>query len=368
VPDSITFYGVRDQNSAGNAALNVRGSETVTFVFRTSGTGGNLVLSQVPDDSDPDTLPEVDPNTKIVINGVEYNFAVLLTGTLPTTNPNGAQRVPDNLEGEEGMLIKVDIDGDGLDADDPQYFFTLNGEPPVGTWGNGAVSLGGTDTTPPDEPVCFCRGTEIATPSGPRMVESLRSGDVVLTANGAAVPIIWTGRTRISLAELLADADLRPICIPANALAPGLPKVDLSVSPQHRVLFEGPACELLFGEPSVLVPAKHLVATLAEVQAPTGEVEYFHILLQDHDMLVSNGLATESFQPARRSMDVMGPVARIMLEAVIAALGEADLLTRKDRHLSLKEPEARVLLRSLAMGRDRRIGRMPDAERVSLSH
>jgi Ca2+-binding RTX toxin-like protein len=44
---------------------------------------------------------------------------------------------------------------------------------------------------------CFLAGTLIATPSGERAIETLRIGDLVLTADGRAVPILFTGRTTV---------------------------------------------------------------------------------------------------------------------------------------------------------------------------
>ena len=58
-----------------------------------------------------------------------------------------------------------------------------------------------TTTTPSDAiilPVpCFLAGTLIATPSGERAIETLRVGDLVLTADGRAVPILFAGRTTV---------------------------------------------------------------------------------------------------------------------------------------------------------------------------
>ena len=61
-------------------------------------------------------------------------------------------------------------------------------------------------------------------------------------------------------------------------------------------------------------------------------------------MLISNGLVSESFQPARRTMDVMDHVTRTRLEDVLAVLCANDMLAQKDSYLSLKEHEAAVLL------------------------
>jgi Hint domain len=295
-----------------------------------------------PDDTGDLTLESTggapDPDTWVTINGTTYSFTYDVVGSLPT----GHNKVPDVLEGKNVAVITLS-NGD-------KYFYVTDGSGTQGLMlemGGGNIKLDAPNENPPPVYVCFCSGTLIATPSGKRGVETLVAGDMVLTAEGHAKPVIWVGATRVSRAALLASESGRPITIAADSFGPGRPSQDLHVSPQHRVLIQGPLCELLFGEAAVLVPAKFLVGELAEVATPEADVEYYHILLEDHDMLLSNGLPTESFQPARRTMDVMGADARQMLEAVIATLGEAPLLSRKDSFLSLRQPEAEVLLSRL---------------------
>jgi Hint domain len=278
----------------------------------------------------------MDPDTWAIVGGTTYRVVYDAVSTLPVDN-----KVPDSLEGDPVYVIRL------YSLTDPpvlfkSYFFSPESATNIaGTqalmngFGNGNLRLGAS-LEPPPVYVCFCRGTEIATPSGPRKVEGLRAGDKVTTSDGSAREILWTSSTRLSRADLHRQPDQRPIRIAANAIAEGLPKTDLSVSPQHRILFEGAACELLFGEPAVL--------------------------LADHDMLISNGLATESFQPARRTLDVMGPAGRLMLEAVIAALGDRDLLTRQDRFPSLKRHEAQSLMQSLCARPTAALAAVRDAE------
>ena len=45
-----------------------------------------------------------------------------------------------------------------------------------------------------ETPICFLRGALIATPSGETSIKRLTVGDLILTASGAARPIVWIGR------------------------------------------------------------------------------------------------------------------------------------------------------------------------------
>jgi len=134
---------------------------------------------------------------------------------------------------------------------------------------------------------CFARGTRIDTPNGSRLVEDLRAGDLVVTLDAGAQPVIWAGsRTVCGRGE---DA---PVLIKAGALGN---RADLYVSPQHRMLIRAPLTELHSGEPELLVPALHLVNHTTILRAPCDEVTYFHIMLARHHILYSEGAPSESF-------------------------------------------------------------------------
>jgi VCBS repeat-containing protein len=148
-----------------------------------------------------------------------------------------------------------------------------------------------------DEPPCFTRGTLIETPHGPRPVESLRAGDAVLTADNGVQQIRWVGSRRLALGGNVDDEKLRPVRLRAGSIAPGVPDRDLLVSPMHRVLVGGAQSQLLFGRDEVLAPAKHLVNGQSIFTEALAEVEYFHILFDSHQILVSLNLKSESFYP-----------------------------------------------------------------------
>jgi hypothetical protein len=70
----------------------------------------------------------------------------------------------------------------------------------------------------------------------------------------------------------------------------------------HRILVRGWQAELYFGDEELLVPAKHLVNDHSVVWQPVDRVEYFHILFDQHEVIFSDGAATESFYPGDQIM------------------------------------------------------------------
>src|SRR5690606_35982747 len=115
--------------------------------------------------------------------------------------------------------------------------------------------------------------------------------------------VAWVGRKRLSLAQLVANPALRPVLIPAGAFGPGFPARDMRVSPQHRILLDGPRAEMLFGEPEVLVAAIHLCGRMGIRQELSPGIDYIHVMFEQHQILCSDGIWSESFQPASRMVD-----------------------------------------------------------------
>ena len=159
--------------------------------------------------------------------------------------------------------------------------------------------------------ICFTPGTRLVTPDGPRLIQDLRSGDLIQTRDNGAQPVLWTGHRRMSGARLYAMPHLRPIRFRANAMGPHRPDADLLVSPQHRLLVKGAAAQALFNTSEVLVAAENLINDDSiMVDYTLREVTYVHVLLERHNVIWANGLETESFHPANTSLDMVEPVQR----------------------------------------------------------
>ncbi|MBU2868102.1 Hint domain-containing protein [Pacificibacter marinus] len=152
--------------------------------------------------------------------------------------------------------------------------------------------------------ICFTPGTQILTPDGARLVEDLREGDWVQTKDNGPQALRWVGGRRVSGARLYAMPELRPVRLRADALGMGNPDEDLIVSPHHRMLVSGKAARELFNADEVLIAAKDLVNDRSIVIDRTHkQVNYIHLLFDAHQVIVANGLETESFHPEIADLD-----------------------------------------------------------------
>lgn len=106
---------------------------------------------------------------------------------------------------------------------------------------------------------CFCHGTQILTPEGPRPVETLRVGGLVRTRDHGAQRIRWTSPVELGPQGLAQQPHLHPIRIAAGALGDATPAEDLLVSPRQRVVVRSSVARSLFGLEEVLVSARHLL-------------------------------------------------------------------------------------------------------------
>ncbi len=178
---------------------------------------------------------------------------------------------------------------------------------------------------------CFARGTRLATPDGPRAVESLSVGGTVVTASGEIRDIVWIGRRRIDARRHPVPARVWPVRIAAGAFGPDCPRTDLLLSPDHAVFVD-----------EVLIPVKHLINGTSIAQVPMGEIVYYHVELASHDVLLAEGMPVESWLDTgdRTRFDNGGPVVALnpdFSECMWEILGCAPLIVVGPRLDAVRE-------------------------------
>lgn len=167
---------------------------------------------------------------------------------------------------------------------------------------------------------CFTPGTAIATPKGEVLAEELRIGMQVITRDNGVQPIRWIGRRTISAAALARNAHICPVLIRRGTLGDNLPERDMLVSPNHRLLVARDKTILHFNEPEVLAAAKYMTCTQGITTMVPRQVSYIHFMFDRHEVVLSNGCWSESFQPDDRSLRGFGNAQRAELLDLFPAL------------------------------------------------
>lgn len=199
--------------------------------------------------------------------------------------------------------------------------------------------------------VCFCAGTLISTPDGARLVEDLQVGDTLMTSRGPDV-LRWIGKRHVAAAERLENPRLHPVRIAAGALGAGLPVRDLLVSRQHRMLCRNRVVATMFGEPSVLVAAIRLVGLPGvTLEEDPGDVTYYHLALDRHEVIYAEGAPTESFRITANSLASLTAEGREELFTLFPALQGTGLSPLPDAALIPPRPRQKSLIRRIAKNR-----------------
>ena len=179
-------------------------------------------------------------------------------------------------------------------------------------------------------------GARILTQFGERPIETLQTGEMVVTRDHGLQAIRWIGQRTVP-----GIGDFAPISI-ASSVMEGA-REGLLVSPQHRILFTGYRVKLLFGESGVLVAAKHLIDDRDVCICPRDEVTYIHIMFDRHEVIYAEGIATESFPAGDTALSAVTASAREELFAIFPELRSAPCRHRDTVRTRLKWHKAQLL-------------------------
>lgn len=310
--DDTLFVGTNDIADAGEGddTATVRGENATLdmgdgddFVTVTNDAAGADIMGSAGRDTfDINNAPGTvaDPSTMTIDGGSEGDdYDVLdLTGSVVD---NGSFEV--NITGP-------DSNGNGFDG--VVTYFDESGDV------TGTLEFSEIENVIP----CFTPGTMIATPKGERDVSQLVVGDKIITRDNGLQAIRWIGSKTLSAAELMLRKELYPVMIRQGALGNGLPERDMMVSPNHRMLVASEKASLYFDDREVLVAAKHLTKMDGVELMGTQSVTYIHMMFDRHEVILSDGTWSESFQPGDFTLAGIGEDQREEIFSLFPELRE----------------------------------------------
>jgi hypothetical protein len=190
--------------------------------------------------------------------------------------------------------------------------------------------------------ICFTQGTQILTTSGPQPVETLCIGDEVVTKDHGPQRIRWIGsRTFSGLGP--THQNIHPITIKAHAFGPNVPSCDTSLSPNHCILNDHWKAPIYFGQTEVLTAAKSLLTADYAYRDAVPSVAYFHILLDQHSLVLANGMWSESLFLGSECMEMLSPASRAEIWNLFPHLGGCLEGYGKRARQQIKPKEAHLL-------------------------
>ncbi len=329
-PDSAFRRGLPDE-----AGSNADASDTVRLMLN---VGAEPIRIEVSDDEGG--LDEIDGGqvlaSDVSIGGVDYAAGTPVHAAYDLINSASGHKVTSLHFGGDGYqqgAVDGVVSSEPLEVG-PRYAFDIN---------RTSYQQGNCYS---DYVACFVAGTLIDTAAGPRAVEELREGDLLLTRDGGAAPLRWIGSRRV-----LGQGAFAPIAFARGILGN---ERAFRLSPLHRVVRRDACLPLLFGAPEVLVAAKHLVNGETVRVMPCGQVTYWHLLLDGHQIIRAEGAEVETLRAGPVAAAGFGPVVEAELSARFGARFGSEAPREAPALPCLSKAEA-ALLPALHRGRRARM-------------
>lgn len=316
--NDLLYGGIDEDLITGNQGNDTiyggQGADTMT-----GGEGRDVFIIDGAGDGIGDTIDGGSTPTGLGADGLPLDYDTLdLRGSAPT---GGGLRVTyTSADREDGYVTYYDDTG---------------------------AAVGRTDFEEIENVVpCFTPGTMIATPIGERLVEDLKEGDRIITRDNGIQEIRWIGQKTLTGHDLARAPHMRPILIQAGSLGPNLPEHDMLVSPNHRMLVNNDKTALYFEDREVLAAAKHLTGLKGVDEVGTLGVTYIHFMFDQHEVVLSNGAWSESFQPGDYTLEGIGNAQRNeILELFPELRTKEGLEGYTAARRSLKKHEAKLLVK-----------------------
>ena len=331
--DNLVVTSSSNGALVGNPVINNSSTPDGTVFSYSSGGGTTVTLDDTGGrrnrfEDDDETNHVITDGGGIVANGTEVEAESLIFLRALDTNGNPT-----------GPTITITVFSQGGVTGDVWGFASDTALQD----GVSYVKTGGSNTGTTryrDFVTCFGPGTRIETPSGPRPIEALCVGDLVWTRDRGNLPIRWIGRSTVPGTGAFAPV----------VFDPGVSKNDteLVVSQEHRMFFTSTWAEYLFGQPDILVAAKHL-CTLPGVQIrEQDEICYAHLMFDSHQIIRANGTLSESFFLSENALSGVTSDQQKELLALFPTLAEGIRDFGQSAALTLRKSDAALFRQYVA--------------------
>ena len=195
---------------------------------------------------------------------------------------------------------------------------------------------------------CFAGDTLVTVALGEKPIRTLEVGDAVLTVENGLQEICWIGHQLYAKPVLSSYPQLYPVRITQGALGQDLPKRDLLVSRQHRILVRSKVAARMFGKSEVLVAAAKLVGLPGiYIDETVAQVTYVHVLFDKHQLIYAEGTLAESLYTGPEAIRALSATAQDQIRAILPEAADANAGLRAARHIPTGRQQKQLVARHL---------------------
>lgn len=324
----------------GNGVINSSDTPDGTIFNFSSGSGAFVTIED--DGAFADTIPA---DNNLFFNDDELNDhqitdggGLVANGTQVEAESRIEIQALDAIGNPTGNVITITVfSQNGVTQNIWGFGFS---EPLVN--GTQYIKVGG-DTTGTTEyadfATCFGPETQILTENGTRSIKDIAIGQRVWTLYSGYQSVRWIGHTSVA-----AQGNLAPVVFAPGSIGN---EQELVVSQEHRIHLKSAMAELLFGSDECLVAAKHLCTLPGVALREGGEIEYFHLMFDRHEIIRGNGVLSESFFLSEHSISAVEQSQRAELLSLFPNLAAGLQAQGSTATLTLKAHEAVLLMASV---------------------
>lgn len=155
--------------------------------------------------------------------------------------------------------------------------------------------------------------TLIFSPNGPIQASDIGPGDEITGASGKTRKVLWVGSmTGVPTFDNPQLPEFRLVRVAADAFGLDRPMGDLTLAP-HALLYMGR---------EIISAADRVDGDAICAIMPQSSVRMYHIMLDQPDHLLANGLPVSSYVPSPRMLDRMGPNRKALFTSFFPGLIE----------------------------------------------
>ncbi|WP_322864934.1 Hint domain-containing protein [Aquicoccus sp. G2-2] len=172
----------------------------------------------------------------------------------------------------------------------------------------------------------FARGTMIATLQGPRSIEDIAPGTMLITRDGPPQPVAWVGSmTLVPSAPVENPFQLRLARIMADSFGLSRPAPDLLLGHGARLLQSPAALREIALQNDLLTPARAFIDGSGVIEiTPPAPVLLYHLCLPQHAVIRAAGLEVETYHPGTSLLRDMAQNTRTLFLSLFPHITAAD--------------------------------------------